>query len=350
MRSSLKLAYIASLILTSAPALADSISPSSFSGTTTVGGSITLSNIVTVNAGVPTGAQADIFFLTDTTGSMGGTIDTVKANFTSIASSISGNIAFGAGQFKDTGDAFAYQRDADITTDVTTAQTAINSWYASGGGDLPEQGLYALGQVATTTSWREGSKRIVVMAGDATAHEDLATVESTAATLAANGVTVESIDVGNLNGAGQFSGPDSIYANGASGEYFTSFGDDLVSTIQAAIGSAFSNYNNVTLQVLGAEGVAVSFTPNTFTGTYDRSVDRNFGFDLTFTGLTAGLHNFTINALVDGGIVASSSQSINVLDLGGAVPEPASWAMMIAGFGLVGGAMRRRGERLAYAV
>jgi PEP-CTERM motif len=28
---------------------------------------------------------------------------------------------------------------------------------------------------------------------------------------------------------------------------------------------------------------------------------------------------------------------------GGGVPEPASWALMIAGFGLVGGAMRRRG-------
>jgi hypothetical protein len=26
----------------------------------------------------------------------------------------------------------------------------------------------------------------------------------------------------------------------------------------------------------------------------------------------------------------------------GAVPEPASWAMMLAGFGIVGGAMRRR--------
>ncbi|HPU14531.1 MAG TPA: PEPxxWA-CTERM sorting domain-containing protein [Polymorphobacter sp.] len=26
----------------------------------------------------------------------------------------------------------------------------------------------------------------------------------------------------------------------------------------------------------------------------------------------------------------------------GAVPEPASWAMMLAGFGLVGGALRRR--------
>jgi len=33
----------------------------------------------------------------------------------------------------------------------------------------------------------------------------------------------------------------------------------------------------------------------------------------------------------------------------GAVPEPATWAMMIAGFGLVGGAMRRRSTKVAYA-
>jgi len=33
-----------------------------------------------------------------------------------------------------------------------------------------------------------------------------------------------------------------------------------------------------------------------------------------------------------------------------AVPEPATWAMMITGFGLVGGAMRRRSARIAYSV
>lgn len=33
----------------------------------------------------------------------------------------------------------------------------------------------------------------------------------------------------------------------------------------------------------------------------------------------------------------------SVAEVGGPVPEPASWAMMIAGFGLVGAAMRRRG-------
>lgn len=33
----------------------------------------------------------------------------------------------------------------------------------------------------------------------------------------------------------------------------------------------------------------------------------------------------------------------------GAVPEPAAWAMMIGGFGLIGGVMRRRKVRIAYA-
>jgi len=36
-------------------------------------------------------------------------------------------------------------------------------------------------------------------------------------------------------------------------------------------------------------------------------------------------------------------------DASGAVPEPASWAMMVGGFGLVGGAMRRRSRTLATA-
>jgi hypothetical protein len=32
-----------------------------------------------------------------------------------------------------------------------------------------------------------------------------------------------------------------------------------------------------------------------------------------------------------------------------AVPEPATWAMMIGGFGLIGGALRQRGRKLAFA-
>jgi hypothetical protein len=35
--------------------------------------------------------------------------------------------------------------------------------------------------------------------------------------------------------------------------------------------------------------------------------------------------------------------------LAGAVPEPATWAMMIGGFGLVGGALRRRARAVSFA-
>jgi hypothetical protein len=49
----------------------------------------------------------------------------------------------------------------------------------------------------------------------------------------------------------------------------------------------------------------------------------------------------------------ASPFSINgdvVPDAIAAVPEPASWAMMIGGFGLIGGMMRRRLTRISYAI
>jgi hypothetical protein len=49
----------------------------------------------------------------------------------------------------------------------------------------------------------------------------------------------------------------------------------------------------------------------------------------------------------------ASPFSINgdvVPDAIAAVPEPASWAMMIGGFGLIGGMMRRRSTRISYAI
>ena len=37
----------------------------------------------------------------------------------------------------------------------------------------------------------------------------------------------------------------------------------------------------------------------------------------------------------------------SIADVGGAAPEPESWALMIAGFGLVGAALRRRHASVA---
>lgn len=59
--------------------------------------------------------------------------------------------------------------------------------------------------------------------------------------------------------------------------------------------------------------------------------------------LPAGLQNIVIN-----GSAGANGVYNGVLALGG-VPEPGTWALMIAGFGLVGGAMRRRKQLPALA-
>ena len=43
-----------------------------------------------------------------------------------------------------------------------------------------------------------------------------------------------------------------------------------------------------------------------------------------------------------------ASFSYQLRDIAGAVPEPATWAMMIMGFGLIGGAMRQRKAKVSY--
>ena len=121
-----------------------------------------------------------------------------------------------------------------------------------------------------------------------------------------------------------------------------------------AYGSVTSNlYSNTT-------GAGIVFTATSSTGNFLSSV--NFGDPYTYTlrpgdsgrGLLqtaapgVGRRNngfrYTIAEL---NITSISGGPVQVNP--GAVPEPASWALMIAGFGLVGSAMRRKAARVAYA-
>jgi len=68
-------------------------------------------------------------------------------------------------------------------------------------------------------------------------------------------------------------------------------------------------------------------------------VTPGFGFFLQHPGGKPQVSSFVYSAGT--GAIYHASR-INVVDLD-AVPEPATWAMMLAGFGLVGGLARRRG-------
>ena len=79
---------VAALGIASGPALADSITPTTFEATIAVGGVASVAKTVTVDEGRPTTAAADIYFMSDTTGSMGPAIGAVQAGFASIIASL----------------------------------------------------------------------------------------------------------------------------------------------------------------------------------------------------------------------------------------------------------------------
>jgi len=335
------------------PASADSINPVAVYGTLGVGSSATITKTVTVSAGTPTAAQGDVFFLCDTTGSMGGTINSVKTNASAILTGLSvyGNISTGAGSYKDFptspwGDSsdFPYRLDAAIGSSAST-QAGINTWSASGGYDTPEAEIYALKQAATTggVDWRAGSTKFVLWFGDAPGHEPSNTAgypgpstADTIASLQAAGIKVYAFDVGGggLNSYGQAT----AITSATGGAYYVGFGSGIVDTIVAAIGEGFSTYSVVGLEIPALAGLDIDVVPVSYTGSYDRSVERTFTFDVTFTGVAPGTYDFSIFGTVDGGRVAEEIDSIMVV--GTAVPEPAT--LLLLGFGIAGLAGIRR--------
>ena len=105
---------------------------------------------------------------------------------------------------------------------------------------------------------------------------------------------INNVDVADMGLTGYFADP----GNGGSGAY-----DDWMYTVPLALGN----------------------------GTYSFFTGTNCCVDTMTDGLT-----FTVTGVT----------SVDPGTIGNAVPEPATWAMMIGGFGMVGGAMRyRRGKQ-----
>lgn len=111
--------------------------------------------------------QADVYFLIDTTASMGGPIQNVRTSLSRIAASVRMDIEdtqLGVGHFEDfpfeSGDPWegnvyggygnkVYENLQDITDNLSLVQNALNTLSPLDGGDGPEASTEALYQVAT---------------------------------------------------------------------------------------------------------------------------------------------------------------------------------------------------------
>jgi len=122
---------------------------------------------------VPTVKKADVFFLVDTTGSMGGEINQIQSRFTTFITMVRGrvpDVAFGVGRFDDfpfggygTGMDVPFGLEQRVTSEDTAVRDAVDrlDMPLHGGADGPESHLEALRQVATGRGFRGPTAEVV---------------------------------------------------------------------------------------------------------------------------------------------------------------------------------------------
>ncbi len=296
----LAFAALFSMVIAAAAAAATGVEPSTVTDTMLPGASTTISKTVETS---PIPPNPDIFFLADTTGSMGGAVDNVRTGNTNVMAQVLAaqpTAQFGVGEYKDVGSAFAYKLNQSITANQANVNAGMGQWFASGGGDTPECQLFALQSLATSplTGFRIGSSRIVVWFGDAIGHDPCsgATEVTATAALVAAGIRVIAISTGeenNLNGTGQAS----RIAAATGGTFLAGASDDQVSD---AILDGLQNLPVTVSHAVSCEtGVSASLTPASQAGT---SGDV-FTFSETYgvnPGTSAGTYGCTVKFLING--------------------------------------------------
>jgi hypothetical protein len=194
------------------PASADpGVSPSVVDGTADPGTSFAVDKVVTTPEIPP---KPDVVLAVDTTGSMTGAIENVQANLQEIITDIKAAQPDAHGavvSYKDFTDPDPFTVVQNLTADEAALQAAVDSLSAAGGGDTPEAWINALFEISTgAISFRPDSSRIVVLIGDASAHDPSGghTLADAIAALQAAGARVIAVNVDSggadgLDAAGQ---------------------------------------------------------------------------------------------------------------------------------------------------
>jgi hypothetical protein len=150
--------------------------------------------------------KVDVVFVLDTTGSMGGLIQTAKEKIWSIATTMSQaqptpDIRIGLVAYRDRNDAYETMV-VDLSDDLDSVYATLMDFEANGGGDTPESVNKALFDAVHRISWSQDPQayQVVFLVGDAPPHMDYNEVRypETLNAASAKGIVVNTIQCGEM--------------------------------------------------------------------------------------------------------------------------------------------------------
>ncbi len=169
--------------------------------------------------------RIDVVFALDTTGSMGGLIQTAKEKIWSIATTMSNaqqapEIRIGLVAYRDRGDAYV-TKIVDLSSDLDSVYATLMDFQADGGGDTPESVNQALFDAVHRMSWSQDEQayRVIFLVGDAPPHMDYDEVRYPEIVAAARrkGIVINAIQCGEIPSAVR---PWTKIASLGGGEFF----------------------------------------------------------------------------------------------------------------------------------
>jgi hypothetical protein len=324
----------------------------------------TLSETLTVHIPAEPCCKADIYFLTDLTGSISTSLlDEIALNFGNIAAQLGAggcDLAYGAGFYKDFGSDITNPADVfvnlqGISANPADAQNALNLYtsFSGGGDDYPEAQFYAFDRLANdpVIGWRSGARKMVVWIGDAPGHDPVCAgitglgyditethlIDPLSGVLVTNAIRVLALSIGSpaldddplsgnasytpwgcvqnsISGAGQASRiAAATYGAHVSGLDQTT----LVPNIINLLSWALSTYGSVALVASGGTAAFLAPPAPVSYGPFDLGTVYDLPFDVVFTGVepcsdVPQVFTGTIDVVVDGVVMAQKTVEITV--------------------------------------
>ena len=162
-----------------------------------------------INHHITAHPKVDVVFVLDTTGSMGGLIQTAKEKIWSIATTMASaqqtpEIRIGLVAYRDRGDSYV-TKIVDLSDDLDSVYATLMDFEADGGGDTPESVNKALYDAVHNMSWSQEDQayQVIFLVGDAPPHMDYNEVRypQIVASAMEKGIVINTIQCGEIPSA-----------------------------------------------------------------------------------------------------------------------------------------------------